>query len=1193
MRKTVKRVLIWGLTLALLAGVFGCPVGAAEDLTFNPTNAATLKKATFYEVTTDCRVTGSTTNHYLRITRSPLSLTLDNVSIQLTNRLALQDTETTLTLNLTGDNTLSSIQCSSTDLTVKETGKLTIVDCEEIGISVKSFIMESGTILPQTPSVDDSLPIRVNDSTPIITGGSLNASFNNVQPQNAAADGDPVYLTEIQLVGAGAGKKIAADNDVQAIRPDNQVLSYTFAGAQTDADGMFYFWLPKDTEITSIKAGGVTYTGNAVTIDPSTLVPPAESPVYRFQPQVVPAPLPYNVIKTSENGAYTNTYDGLTITEAGDYVVSSNGEASKPITVSAATGNVNLTMNGVRASIPHAEKTPALTVTGATTVKLLLSNNTENKLLGGNEPGLSAPEGEIIIDAAPGAAFASLDMQGGVGIKAKRAAIKGGVVSADIEAANIEVTGGSVFGTIKGSIATVPLEIKLVGAAYKTPVTAAAITAIRNAYAYNLGGVYTTGGTVQLLRVFLPVGAILSSVTADGREYTPEEDFEVESADESVKLYPPRFEAYTLTGGTKTDYPVTSNTYQRGLILEAGGTAHIEMLPGVDEADAPIRIDNESGCEVVMHNLNVDTENRRLTALTGVVRDKPVTLSFRGHNAFSSAVLIFPEAKTYNIAMLYEDGASVTFKNASVSPLEATPASKASGSPNLSFLRLLSDVRIQGGASGKSAFTFVRDAAGATETMNNIGFSFQGILPLRGKFIMDKNSSITVGENGMLLILPKTKILGEGRIHVKGQLIGDPGMNVYYAIDASAVGKHPLTVTGVTNGYAKSGDTVTASIVDTEDFLGWDIAPEIDGLDLTQNSVSFTADRAYTVRALYETPVKGVAFDKKACEVETGDSLQLKWAFSPDDATNSSVTFVTGDAAIAEVDAEGVVYGVAAGTAKITVTTVDGGFTDTCDVTVTDGAVRPLDVEKAAIKKGAVMKLKAPAGYEGTWSVKNTAIAAITKKNRLKGVELGETELIFTVGALTSKRPSLVQGKRLAVGESASVGLAVRRKKELVSSIGFGAKKLYLAPGEELTLAPVLKPKTALDTALAYRTSDARIVRVEAGKLTAMALGKATITGTAPSFVQKKLNIVVTNALQGLTALEKKGTVSVGNYYQCQVALNPLGLTDVPMTWVSKSPAIASVDDNGLVQGLKKGKAKIVASSGKKKATVTVTVTEN
>ena len=58
-------------------------------------------------------------------------------------------------------------------------------------------------------------------------------------------------------------------------------------------------------------------------------------------------------------------------------------------------------------------------------------------------------------------------------------------------------------------------------------------------------------------------------------------------------------------------------------------------------------------------------------------------------------------------------------------------------------------------------------------------------------------------------------------------------------------------------------------------------------------------------------------------------------AFTPVFVTNEAVTWSTNNRSVATVNRGGVVSAAGAGTAVITVTTVDGGFTDTCTVTVT------------------------------------------------------------------------------------------------------------------------------------------------------------------------------------------------------------------------------------------------------------------
>lgn len=88
----------------------------------------------------------------------------------------------------------------------------------------------------------------------------------------------------------------------------------------------------------------------------------------------------------------------------------------------------------------------------------------------------------------------------------------------------------------------------------------------------------------------------------------------------------------------------------------------------------------------------------------------------------------------------------------------------------------------------------------------------------------------------------------------------------------------------------------------------------------------------YTVPS--DVHVTGVSLDKATDTVEVGSTTTLTETITPSNATNKSVTWSTSNSSVATVSG-GVVTGVSTGSARITVTTVDGGYTAYCDVTVT------------------------------------------------------------------------------------------------------------------------------------------------------------------------------------------------------------------------------------------------------------------
>ena len=81
--------------------------------------------------------------------------------------------------------------------------------------------------------------------------------------------------------------------------------------------------------------------------------------------------------------------------------------------------------------------------------------------------------------------------------------------------------------------------------------------------------------------------------------------------------------------------------------------------------------------------------------------------------------------------------------------------------------------------------------------------------------------------------------------------------------------------------------------------------------------------------------VTGVELNKESTSLEVGETETLVATVAPANATNKAVTWASDDETVATVDEDGVVTAVAEGTTTITVTTVDGSFTDDCEVTVT------------------------------------------------------------------------------------------------------------------------------------------------------------------------------------------------------------------------------------------------------------------
>lgn len=98
----------------------------------------------------------------------------------------------------------------------------------------------------------------------------------------------------------------------------------------------------------------------------------------------------------------------------------------------------------------------------------------------------------------------------------------------------------------------------------------------------------------------------------------------------------------------------------------------------------------------------------------------------------------------------------------------------------------------------------------------------------------------------------------------------------------------------------------------------------------------FTA--SCTVRVKNDTGihVTGVTLDKTNATLEIGDVIVLEATVTPYNAVNKNVSWSSSNTAVAKVDQSGVVTALKEGSSLITVKTNDGGYTDSCLVTVKD-----------------------------------------------------------------------------------------------------------------------------------------------------------------------------------------------------------------------------------------------------------------
>ena len=162
-----------------------------------------------------------------------------------------------------------------------------------------------------------------------------------------------------------------------------------------------------------------------------------------------------------------------------------------------------------------------------------------------------------------------------------------------------------------------------------------------------------------------------------------------------------------------------------------------------------------------------------------------------------------------------------------------------------------------------------------------------------------------------------------------------------------------------------------------------------------------------------EVAVTGVTVSLPSITIEKGQVSVISYAVQPANASNKAVSFSSSDPSVASVDEEGRITGKSAGTATVTVTTKDGGFTDTVKVTVTDpsnpggssgGPVTGilLSTYDLTLPVGTAVKLSAyvlPGNADNTdvdWKTSKAPVAIVDDYGQVTGIMVGSASVTVT-----------------------------------------------------------------------------------------------------------------------------------------------------------------------------------------------------
>lgn len=421
-----------------------------------------------------------------------------------------------------------------------------------------------------------------------------------------------------------------------------------------------------------------------------------------------------------------------------------------------------------------------------------------------------------------------------------------------------------------------------------------------------------------------------------------------------------------------------------------------------------------------------------------------------------------------------------------------------------------------------------------------------------------------------------------------------------------------ITITGTTHSIKKGQTTqlgLTYDPADTTDSVAatWTSSNTSVATVSKTGLVTALKDGSTTIKATvgnvsstYDIAVKEVKLTEIKMEekalIHKGNTKALTVEYTPADTTDSKdVTFTSSDETVAKVNSDGKVTAKKAGQATVTITGANG-IKATVTVNVSEIPVNEVvlsaqdEIIEAGAKKVITATLKPENNTDDnqgvTWTTSDEKIAKVIVDNEdshkatIEGVAAGLAVITATA----------------ANGTKAEC--TVKVPKHITSITLPGA--VELTRGTSTTLNVTIAPAdTDDDTTVTWKSSDSDVVKVDekTGMVYAVKAGKADVTATtkavdnatakpftATTTVTVKENNM-TDEIGKKIAFDEFDDVLIGqkdnadNYLNLSELIEANNITDdINVEFASSDKAVATIDNDGNVFGLKAGKTIITAT---------------
>jgi uncharacterized protein YjdB len=331
--------------------------------------------------------------------------------------------------------------------------------------------------------------------------------------------------------------------------------------------------------------------------------------------------------------------------------------------------------------------------------------------------------------------------------------------------------------------------------------------------------------------------------------------------------------------------------------------------------------------------------------------------------------------------------------------------------------------------------------------------------------------------------------------------------------------------------------------------------------------------------------VSGITLSSATLSLLPAQSAQLTATIVPANAANQAITWSSSNSSVATVS-NGLVTGVAVGSATITSTSTDGSNRSaTALVTVAATPITPvsgitLNVPSATLHPTNTLSLIATVAPSNatnktvTWT-SSSANATVSASGVVTAVSAGSATITAACG-----------------GYSATCVVTITVS---VASVTLSFTSFVLNTGTTKTLTATVLPSNATNKSVTWSSANGSIATVSAsGVVTAVSAGSTTIQArTVDMGLTASSAVTVVVGVQSVSLSSTSISLIKGNTFQAVATVTPSNAANKTISWSSAMSSVATVSNTGLITAVGNGTGiiSVFTQDGNKSASMIVRVT--